>query len=275
MSNAMLQTRTGAAPSAGRRIGFAVGLAEAALVVLIAILVARLIWSVIYGGSAYDLAITGAGARAADRIAPPADLSRLAEVELFADRRAEPVAVETGVELAPETQLNLALKGVRRGLNANSGSAIVQLPDGAERVFLAGREIIDGVTLEEVHVGYVVLNRRGVRETLSLRDRDRLQAAAAAPVTTSTVSSVEIFGLSLTARTNGGALVGYALPASPPPIARALGLRGGDVVTTINGRRLATVENMSEFLEDLEEADSVTLAVLRGGREISVPVDIP
>jgi type II secretion system protein C len=274
MPIASLQTRPGAAPSAGRRIGLAVGLAEVALVILIGALAARLIWSVVYGGSAYDLTIEGAGARAADRIAPPVDLSRLTEVEFFADRRAEPVAVESRVELAPETQLNLTLKGVRRGLNAESGSAIVQLPDGSERVFLAGREVIDGVTLEEVHVGYVVLNRRGVRETLSLRDRDRLQAAAAAPDRAAS-SSIEIFGVSLAAQTRGGELLGYALPADPPPLARALGLRGGDVVTAINGRRLATVENMSELLEDLEEADSVTLAVLRGGRQVSVPVDIP
>lgn len=276
MTTVSLQTKTGAAPSAGRRVGFAIGLAEVALVILIGALAARLIWSVIYGASAYDLAIDGAGARAADRIAPPADLSRLAEVELFADRRAEPVAAEPRVELAPETQLNLALKGVRRGLDANSGSAIVQLPDGSERVFLAGREIIDGVVLEEVHVGYVVLNRRGVRETLSLRDRERLQAAAsAAPATGDAVASVELYGVTLTAQTRGGELLGYALPSDAPPLARALGLRGGDVVTQINGRRLATVENMSEFFEDLEEADSVTLEVLRGGRQVSVPVDIP
>ena len=94
------------------------------------------------------------------------------------------------------TSLNLKLYGVREDRASGRGSAIISTPDGQQKSFAVGEEIVPGVTLKAVNFDSVTISRGGASEQLFLDQSPRAtvvqpNAAAALPpapvVTTTTV----------------------------------------------------------------------------------------
>jgi general secretion pathway protein C len=52
----------------------------------------------------------------------------------------------------------------------------------------------------------------------------------------------------------------------PNSIFMRMGLRNGDIITGVNGRSIATVDDALSFYEGLKSADNVTVDIKRGGR---------
>jgi len=69
-------------------------------------------------------------------------------------------------EDAPETDLNLTLKG-RRASGNGQGSATIKLPDGQETPVQQGDVIIKGVTLEAVYPTHIIISRKGTQERVT------------------------------------------------------------------------------------------------------------
>ena len=268
----------------------AVVIAEIALVAAVAFALARILWLIAFGASAGNFEAASASGRTGNDAEGSyiADLNALANAALFADRRAEP-EVAAAVQRAPETQLNLVLRGIRGGADPQSGAAIIQTPDNRQQFFAVGAPIMDGVTLEEVHVDYVIISRRGIAESLYLRERDAPQASSAAapqPATrqpaanTSSRDSLPGFELAeifqVRPAVQNGRLIGYRLTGDNAVILEAVGLRPGDIVTGINGRSLADVSDLNGLFEEIEEEEnSVSLAVQRNGLSLNLQVDLP
>ena len=260
-------------------------LVEIVLLFLLAWVLARLIWLIAFGASAADFQDGSAGGGAdAGRPAYIADLDRLRGADLFADRRQTVAVSPAAVRELPETRLNLVLRGVRRGATIDAGGAIVQTPDSRQGFFSVGDEIVEGVTLEEVHVDHVVINRRGVAETLFLRDeaarRERSEASRASGpsgILPRSVSRQTLAGnIPLEPVMEGDRLHGYRFSEGADyAMLAALGLRSGDVVTAINGRALADVDDLNGFFESLENGGQLTLSVSRGGLPLTLQVDLP
>jgi len=87
----------------------------------------------------------------------------------------DPTVVETGPELA-ETALDLTLTGVWP--EAGDGSAIIQRPDGKQRRFAVGDEIVSGVRLVGVYSDQVVIEQNGVRESLRFESKAPIERVA-------------------------------------------------------------------------------------------------
>jgi general secretion pathway protein C len=272
------------APGRGLSVArFIPTLAELALICLIAWILARFIWLIAFGASALDFR-TDAGptrAAAASAVFAP-DLDRLRDVRLFADRRSVEQAAPAAANV-PETRLNLSLTGIRLGATPQSGGAIIQTPDNRQAFFAAGASIIDGVSLAEVQIDHVIINRRGIRESLYLRDQAiaasqaAASSAAAGPAAVgSNGSSRELAGLfQVEAVLNGDRLSGYRLTGGNETLLTTLGLRLGDVVVSVDGRTLSDVDDLNEFFEDLEGRDTLAFSILRGGRPLTLQVDLP
>jgi len=60
----------------------------------------------------------------------------------------------------------------------------------------------------------------------------------------------------------------------PNSIFMRMGLRNGDVITGVNGRDIATVDDALGFYENLKTADNVNLSIKRGGRQRSIEYSI-
>ncbi len=272
---------------------------EAALVVILAFIAAQALWFVVYGDSVRALELnapSGAGGAEAAQIS---DLSSLADAGLFAARGG---AEAEAPRVAPETRLNLILRGVRRAVDPRAGAAFIEVPGEGQRSLSAGDEITDQVTLEEIYEDRVIINRRGVRESLYLSEeaarrarsrganpaartlqvQARNTAAQASPLSGEPIIALAreldaedwIEGLRLAPELDGGDLVGFRIrETSHLEVLRAAGLRPGDVVTVLNGERLTGPEAVSRAMALFESTDRIVLTVQRDGR--TVRLDIP
>jgi len=267
---------------------------ELALVVVIAVLAARAVWFVVYGASAFPLELASTDTRPPARGAEAADMSRLASAGLFSDRRFETQAEAAAVIDAPETLLNLVLHGVRRSLDPERSTAVIQAPRQGQRSLGVGAEIVDGVTLEAVYADRVIINRRGARESLFLREEaqaggtglirsigepvpepepalDSPAAEGAAQLDAQALSQ----GLRLALARDGDRILGFRItPESRPEVLAALGLQAGDLVTTVNGRTLERPADVLDLLSGLDGAEQVRFTVLRSGEALSLEADL-
>lgn len=80
------------------------------------------------------------------------------------------------------TSLNLKLFGVREDRASGRGSAIISTPDGLQKSFAVGEEIVPGVTLVAVGPDSVTITRSGTQEQLFLDQST--PAATAMPAAT-------------------------------------------------------------------------------------------
>jgi len=275
---------------AGSPVRWAVRLVELALIVVIAFIAAQGIWFAIYGDSVRPLALQSQAGLSAGGSQRATDLSALTNAGLFAARTGE---IAAGPQVAPETRLNLTLRGVRRGANPQSGAAFIEAPGAGQRAFGAGDEIADGVRLEEIHEDRVIINRRGARESLFLTEEAARRAQSAAAAQTISIrreqSAVSgepdvqlarslaaedwVEGLRLAPQIDDGRITGFRVrPNSDLEVLRAAGLQPGDIVTVLNGVRLTGPGAASEALALFETRDRLAVTVLRDGAAIEIDV---
>ncbi|HLL31800.1 MAG TPA: type II secretion system protein N [Allosphingosinicella sp.] len=252
-------------------------LLELALLALIALQCARLIWTAITPvGPLGDWRAAGAHR--------PASTEVLASFDPFfrLSGSAGPVTV---------TSLNLKLFGIRQDQVSGRGSAIIAGSDGQQRSIGVGEEIEPGVTLKSVDFDSVTISRGGADEQLFM-DQSQGPATAAPPGAPPSVAppapviqpntSVEPGGppvppsklypdkVGMAPRMNGSQLTGVTVsPQGKGEGFRALGLAPGDVVVAVNGRRIRSAEQAQGIAAELASA-RVTLQVERDGRVVTL-----
>ncbi|MEA3009976.1 MAG: ral secretion pathway protein [Sphingomonadales bacterium] len=189
------------------------------------------------------------------------------------------------------TSLNLKLFGVRQDQASGRGSAIIAGSDGQQRSIAVGEEVEPGVTLKSVDFDSVTISRGGADEQLFM---DQSQApnmvapgGASSPTPTAPVASQSLSlppapppppppsrpqpaEVSAVPRMNGSQLTGVTVqPRGTGEGFRALGLAPGDVVVSVNGRRIRSAEQAQGMADQLASA-RVTLQVERGGRVVTL-----
>jgi general secretion pathway protein C len=291
----MIQAFDAAGPSRPRitLTALAARAVEIGLVALLAWIAAQALWFAVHGTDALDLTVE-APLGAADPVQAGLDRPGSATGLFDALDGAAPVA-----EAAPETRLNMTLRGVRSGAN---GSAVIETPNQGQRSIPVGGEIAPGVTLVAVEDERVIINRSGARESLFLTEaaarrareqRDRPQLAPAPAVRSADAANVLsgqpdlelarqltrrdwINGLRLEPALEGGRLTGMRVrDSSASDVLRASGLLPGDVITRLNGEPLTSAEAAARALRGLESADRVAVAVRRGEEEITLSAPLP
>ena len=172
------------------------------------------------------------------------------------------------------TSLNLKLFGVREDRATGRGSAIIALPDGRQSSFAVGEEIMPGVTLAEVGFDSVTINHQGSREQIFLDQSRPAQAvgpagpaapAAPAPAAARAASNPQI---QFRERVSGGRVNGISVgPGIDGGYAlRAAGLMPGDVIVSINGQRVESLDQARTIVR--RTRGEVSVIVDRGGRAV-------
>ena len=195
-------------------------------------------------------------------------------------------------ESVPATQLRLDLRGVFHYPDVSRQRAIIAGQDGREDVYAIGDSLPGGAILEDIGPQRVVLSRQGQMEALSFPEEgQRLglgqPATGAAPVS-ETTTRIDATALAGRYRENmendptaladiaqvqpyieAGAFRGFRLrPGRQANLLRQLGLRPGDVVTSVNGVPLDSMAQAMEALRNLAESDQVEVIILRNGRDV-------
>jgi general secretion pathway protein C len=252
-------------------------LLELALLALIALQCARLIWTVVTPiGPLGDWRGPDAGSESSAGILGGFDpFFRLSGA-------AGPVTV---------TSLNLKLFGIRQDQASGQGSAIIAGADGQQRSIAVGEEIEPGVTLKSVDFDSVTISRGGADEQLFMDQSEAPNTVTPPPATTPTVPTEPVIQpstsvepgsrpvppsrpqpteVSAVPRMNGAELTGVTVqPRGSGEGFRALGLAPGDVVLAVNGRRIRSAEQAQGMAAQLASA-RVVLQVERGGQVMTL-----
>lgn len=197
---------------------------------------------------------------------------------------------------APETRLNLTLKGVLAAKPMSLGSAIIaQGRTGKEKTYGVGDKLPGGVKIKEIHPEYVVLERNGRLETLKLQkisgvtgfnstarpssnlSSNRSPAAALSNIRRDILKSPASFGdyaLPVVVKENGKQ-IGYRLqPQQKGEMLAELGIQPSDIIVEINGVKLDKPQNGISALRKLSTAKNLNIVVKRNGSEIPLNITL-
>jgi general secretion pathway protein C len=255
-------------------------LIETLLLALLVVQGARLVWALVTPVDSFG------DWRGTQAVAP----SAAARQTLFA--AFDPFFRTTGDEQAHSvvTSLALTLFGTRVNEGSGLGSAIIATPDGVQTSFGVGDEILPGVRLKAVAFDHVVIDRGGAEETIFLDQS--VPAPLATPSVDGTVQPMSggppqsvvpqmpppRFDPSVSAvrsdigfapRVQNGRVTGFMLSPKGPAF-QAAGFQSGDVVTQVNGRPIASSDDLQSLQAQLVPGARLSLSVERG--ESAVPI---
>ncbi|UPT64640.1 MAG: hypothetical protein M0D54_09115 [Hyphomonadaceae bacterium JAD_PAG50586_4] len=190
---------------------------------------------------------------------------------------------------------SVQLNGVRMSTDPMRDGAMFTLGDGAQRAFMVGQEVADGVTLADVEASYVVLSYAGgerrldmqagpqfsfARAMMGLERAEGAPGVAAAPgadavdvQVASRLSGADRAWLAATlanVETTNGVARGWRITETAPSAVREAGLQSGDLVTAING---AGPDDLGAVLA-AARGDRLDVRVARGDTQLTFSLQI-
>ncbi|WP_157861477.1 type II secretion system protein GspC [Desulfurivibrio alkaliphilus] len=295
----------------GRRLELIRSLCVLVLIFFLAQASARLVWSFLLPAPEPAPAITAPAAttpavrRADDRVNDGARGEKLAALHLFgqpepqADPEAEAAALSLAMVEAPETTLNLTLKGLLATADGRRGLAVIAERRGKDEVYGVGDTVPGNAEIEAIYPDRVLLRRAGNLETLYLEDRKEEPPVAARPRTRSRTPAAA--SPDSEPRRVSRSFVNSAM-ANLPDLARqvevhihnpeggrhgfrlvapggsdfleTLGLQPNDILYEVNGIPLTDAGAAMVAFEELRNAREIRLVYERDGRQRSSTIAI-
>jgi len=205
----------------------------------------------------------------------------------------QPVPTTTPVD-APETKLNLILKGALASNDPQHARAIIADPRGKEEQYAVGEQLPGNAELSEIHPDRVILKRNGRFETLRLpRDKNTSNTVVSRAVSARPMASprerLASARQQLKRGTNlpnlvratpkrgaDGKTIGYTLsPGRDPELFAQVGLQAGDVAIRINDIKLDNPSNSARALKSMQSGESASVTVMRDGQEQVLSLEWP
>lgn len=231
-----------------------------------------------------------------------APTARLARLHLFGEPTAadnsQAPSRETATD-APETQLNLTLKGVYAPGEAG-GLAIITTGGDPEKVYAVDDTIAGDARITGIFQDRVVLRRDGRPETLRMdlakvpsgEDNGQTQRSVEQSPGEEIVERARALRERLQQNpleiarmvrfqphVEDGELVGFRVEprSDEAQLLQDAGLRPSDVVTRVNGIPLSDRQQGNRALRELRDARMINVTVLRDGRseQLSIPIGEP
>jgi len=207
----------------------------------------------------------------------------------------EQVATKQDTADAPDTRLNLVLRGILADTPMENASAIISIGRRGEEMTYGIGDKVSGASVKEIHADRVILERNGQFETLrmpkefnSLINTSSATNSPAPRMDTPGSVIGEIRAKILRNPTSfgeyaipvpyneNGRLRGYKLqPQGDRSLFDQLGLDPNDVILAVNGVPLNNPAKGITALRRLQRAKEIDLKVLRNGAEIPLHFEIP
>jgi len=208
----------------------------------------------------------------------------------------KPPAPEVDIAALKQTDLNLKLWGTASTEDGKSGTAraVIEAPTSREQHLFRVGDTIAHARIAEILRNSVVLEIQGRKEKLTLEEamsglENRLlpdPKIPEAPVTTARTAPGRKIPLHHSqindAFNNVGQLMqevkikpyyqdgkaaGFIVAEiAPESIVRGLGMKDGDIVTSINGRQIKTADDAISFYDSLKAGDQISIQLVRRGR---------
>lgn len=235
---------------------------ELLLLALIAVQLARLIWTVLtpigpYGDWRPRQAVTGS---------PEMRKALFSSFDPFFH-----ITGQGGGQVT--TSLDLKLFGTRINEGSGGGSAIIATPDQMQESYVPGDEILPRVILKSVSFDHVVIDRGG-REEILLIDQSATASSVQHDGAVATQSPRDTLnpqdvraGIGIVPRAQEGRITGIGVsPAGNGETFRLAGFQPGDVIIQVNGRAISSTGDIQAFTSQLQPGSSLALQIERHGR---------
>lgn len=230
-------------------------------------------------------------------------LTNLAKLHLFgvAGATTKPRKVDSK---APETRLNLTLHGVFVAEKPEDGAAIIGT-GSTQKYHKVGGAVMSGVTLQAVFTDRIVLLRNGTSEVLrfpKIKNSGAPSKSSNAGNSRRTVDAKANFGPAAGSRVQNlsqyrnmlreeplkvfeyvrfvpvksrDGMKGYRiLPQKNRELYNQLGVRPSDLVTAVNGIPLTDDKEAMKLMDQLKDAQSLQVDIIRNGQSRSLNFDL-
>jgi general secretion pathway protein C len=262
---------------------------------------ARLAWGILPGagtGSAPPptATVTASGSGGGGQAT---DLGGLTRLHLFGEveRKPQQTRPEGPID-APETKLNLTLRGILYNYDPEFARAIIADAKNKDEFYRIGDELPGGATLDGIYQDRVILLRNGRHEALRLPEEgletassDGAGSSATARRASGGGSGGETQALNRFRQElvdnpaqaqkyfqgrpfrENGEMVGFQIQPGPDPrVFEMVGLQPGDIVTQVGDVEINSPEKGFEVFDALASSNQVTITVLRDGQRQRIPV---
>lgn len=206
---------------------------------------------------------------------------------------------------APETRLNLTLTGIMAASGDKQSRALIKDGSGKQRPYGIGDDVPGNARLTAIHSDRVILERAGRYETLRMEQKDGKrpsgrsnrnsqrrasiplpgEAPAISPETAAKISEARTTILQDPTKAsqyirvqpvyNQGQLKGYRVyPGKDRELFKDMGLRAGELLTSVNGIQLDDPTKALQMLTDLSQATQVNITLERAGQSRSLNINL-
>jgi general secretion pathway protein C len=265
----------------GRAPQWAAGIAGLAVGVQLALLITQFF----RGEPATAPAFTAMPAGAASP-APPIDVAGIVNAKLFG-------AGTTSVDpsAAPPSSMPLVLAGVLADPDPQRGFAIIGESAATAKLRVVGDSLPGGARLHSIYGDRVIIERAGALESVTLprQSSGPVMPVAAAPLPGAEAGAAVERVRQIVQRDPGligdlmrptkvfdkGQLRGYRVyPGRNPAAFSRLGLRPGDLITSINGTPLDDASRGDEIIRTMGSAAEVRVGLMRNGRPSELTLNL-
>lgn len=195
------------------------------------------------------------------------------------------------------TTLKLALVGIVEGSDKDAAAFIEETDKRRQELYRVG-DIVKNATLKAILNGKVVLSVDGKDEILTMKEPSSSQSSSTAGNRSNISRAVTPQRRSTVTRTISRAAIQQSLDdvnglleqvrIIPAPsgdgfqlsnirsgsLFTRMGLRNGDIVQGVDNRPITGTEDVVSLYQELGSASSITLDIIRNGREMSLPLRI-
>lgn len=271
-------------------------LANILIILLLAHTFARLTWQLVGGSSASSSHTAVLPGFQTDKRSDVPSLSELAALHLLGEANAKLEPVDNEAVEAPETRLNLELKGLFAVSRPEAAMAIIAADGRDEKSYHVGDNVAGAATVHQILPDRVILKRGGRFEALILPKEllmDKKSATTQRQPAATRPSSVPVRrlpGVRDRIQNNpqealkmiqaapvleNGTVKGYRLmPGRERQLFARAGLRPNDVVTQVNGIPLSDTEQLGKVMQQLGSNSRVDVTVERNGQPITLSVEL-
>lgn len=271
------------------------------LIILIGLTVARIIWLLVPADTPAPQPLPGSTTGGSSNAsAPTTDFNAILAANLFGKASQDESPAEIDPMVAPETRLNLTLTGIFAATEPEQSRALIKDDSGKQRPYAVGDDIPGNAKLYSIHADRVLLERKGRYETLRLQqDKAGLatpDASRLRPATQGSDSNISGEALQSLAEVreellqdptkagqyirlqpvyNQGALQGYRVyPGRNRQLFKDVGLRAGEMVTSVNGTQLDDPAQALQMLTELSSASQLSVTLERAGQSRTVNINL-
>jgi general secretion pathway protein C len=265
---------------------------NAVFIILLAMSLAQLSWRVFSVDTNYNTKRPASAQKITSRDEAAARLSNISELHLFGKTEVT-VKADTPI-VAPETRLQLKLKGVFASSNPERAYAIISDSKNQDKSYRLGSKIVGGAILHAVYPDRVILKRNGRLETLRLStsyDKSGMKTSIKKSKRISRTPGKVIQAppklkklkqmllkdpqqiwqqVRISPVLKDGSIKGYMVEHKDKQLMRSLNLQKGDVITAVNGKPLSDPASLYGLMNQLKTQQSLNVTIERNNQEQTI-----